>query len=119
METQYRLRQHDTLQILEVNHLLTEFHNRKILQTARRLIDAGFTTFVVDLKEMRYTNSVGLNFLIALHRDCRAAGGQLLIVNVAPKIKQLLEITKLKPILQIQDSLESALDFLAKQAHQD
>jgi anti-anti-sigma factor len=119
MEPQYRLRQHGVLQILEVDHLLVEYHNRKILQTARRLIDAGFTTFVVDLKEMRYTNSVGLNFLIALHRDCEAANGQLLIVNVAPKIKQLLEITRLKPILQIQDSLESALDFLAKQAHQD
>lgn len=72
-------------------------------------IDGGFPNFVVDLTRIQFMNSVGLNFLIALKKQSKAAGSQLALANVSAKIIQLLEITKLRPMFYVTNSVEEAL----------
>ena len=117
MDQAFLLRQSGDIKILTVNNLLVEYQNREILLLAQNHIDQGFTKFVVDLDDMPYTNSVGLNFLISLQARCQDKGGAITLVNVSKKILQLLEVTKLQPLFQITDSVEAALRLMNAEQH--
>ena len=106
MNPAYDLKSSKDIQILSVKSLLNEYTNRDILQAAQKQIDFGFCKFVVDLANMPYTNSVGLNFLISLQARCKEQGGDMVVANVSTKIMQLLEVTKLHDILNLSDTVE-------------
>lgn len=112
MSQAYQLTPKEGTMLLTIRNLLSEYTNREILHHAQTSIDEGFTNFVVDLRGMPYTNSVGLNFLILLQARCQESGGQLVVANVSDKILQLLDITKLQPLFQLTDSVEAALRLM-------
>ena len=108
----YQIRKENNAIILLVRDLISEYANRQILEVAQTQIDAGQHNFVVDLSEIPYMNSVGLNFLILLHNRLKESEGKLAIANASPKIIQLLDVTKLLPIFQITKSVDEGLKAL-------
>ena len=59
----------------------------------------GAKRVVLDLTELTHMDSMGLGTLIRLYVSCRSAGCDLELVNLAPRIRQLLGVTRLMPIL--------------------
>ena len=68
----------------------------------------GVKNVIIDLAEMMYMNSTGLNILVNILTQCRNAGGDVVITNIPEKINKLLIITKLNNVFNIADSLEEA-----------
>jgi len=102
------------VQILKVKDLLSEYANNEILKAAQQRIDQGHSRFVVDLSQIRYMNSVGLNFLITLRARSQEEGGEIAVANPSEKVLDLLEMTKLKPIFLISPSVEEATQAITK-----
>ncbi len=69
---------------------------------------------VIDLSEMQYMNSSGLNVLITLLTKARKTGGEAIIANEPDIIKKLLVITKLNQVFTVAESTEKALEELRK-----
>lgn len=105
--------QTENIQILRVRDLLSEIDNREIMRAVASKIDKGFPNFIVDLSEIAYMNSVGINFLIKMRRKAKEAGGKLAVVHASGKIKQLLEVTKLRPMFFLTDSMQDAMEFIS------
>lgn len=116
MNIQYDLTQTNDTAVLTVYDLLAEFGNREILQAAQGRIDQGFTNFVVDLSKVPYINSVGLNFLITLQSRCTDEGGRLVVANASTKVVQLLEMTKLRAMFHLTDSVADAVQVMGSKA---
>jgi len=57
-------------------------------------------------------NSTGLSILINLFTQTRNRGGELVITNIPEKINNLLVITKLNSIFNIEDTVEDAKKIL-------
>lgn len=112
MAATYTLHPSEVVNVLQVYDLLSEYSNREILQAAQARIDEGFTNFVVDLSGIPYMNSVGLNFLITLQSRCTDRSGRLVVAGASAKIIQLLEITKLRPLFHLTDSVEAAVQAI-------
>ncbi|MCB0615344.1 MAG: STAS domain-containing protein [Phaeodactylibacter sp.] len=112
MNPNYNITKQESVQVLEVKNLLNEFANKEILQAVQSKIDEGFSNFVVDLKQIPFMNSVGLNFLIMLKARSNDKGGQVAVVNASVKVMELLEMTKLRPIFQVNNSIEEAVASL-------
>lgn len=68
--------------------------------------------FVVNMENVRYLNSSGLNALIAVLTKARKSGGEVVICNVSPKVKELLIITRLNTVFTVTDSENEALQKL-------
>ncbi|MCB9040276.1 MAG: STAS domain-containing protein [Lewinellaceae bacterium] len=115
MNPNYNITKQDNVQVLEVRNLLNEFANKEILQAVQLKMDEGFSDFVVDLKQVAFMNSVGLNFLIMLKARSNDKGGQVAVANVSTKVMELLEMTKLRPIFQVSNSVEEAVAALINQ----
>jgi anti-sigma B factor antagonist len=55
----------------------------------------AWPTIVADLRGITSIDSEGLNLLVRLHRDSKANGWSFAIIDGAPAVRRLLEVTKL------------------------
>ena len=72
----------------------------------------GVKKIIIDLTEMEYMNSTGLSILINIFTQTRNKGGEVVITNIPEKINQLLVITKLNSIFNIEETVEDAKKIL-------
>lgn len=65
---------------------------------------------ILNLKNIKILNSLGINTLIKIFTKSRNSGGDMYIVNISEKINQLLLLTKLNTVLNIATSIQDAMD---------
>lgn len=68
---------------------------------------------IVDLKEIDYINSNGLNSLISILTKTRTRGGEVVLININDKIQKLMLITKLNTVFTSANSKEEAISKLS------
>ncbi len=95
--------------VIESDNLLSGYDNNILLREVESKIEAGLHRFIINLSGIKYMNSLGLSFMIAVLTKSRSAGGETVICNVNAKIDELLAIMKLKSIFSVCDDLESAI----------
>ena len=97
--------------IIESDNLLSGYENNKLLREVESKIEAGTNRFIINLSGIKYMNSLGLSFMIAVLTKSRSAGGETVICNVNSKIDELLAIMKLKSIFNVCDNLDAAIQI--------
>jgi anti-anti-sigma factor len=74
-----------------------------------------YNTSVVDLEKVPWTDGVGLGALVCMHVTAHNRGGIVVFVNPSPRIKNLLQVTKLDgaftTIEPLEDGVEAVLQF--------
>jgi anti-sigma B factor antagonist len=64
---------------------------------------------ILDLEDLNYLNSSGLNCFITILTKSRVRGGETIITNIPETINKLLIISKLNTVFEIRDTLEEAI----------
>ena len=83
-----------------------------LLEQADVLAKENCSKWAIDLKELIYMNSSGLNTLIQLLTKARVAGGEAVLFNMNKKINELILITKLHTLFKVADNQDEALTTL-------
>ena len=78
------------------------------------LISKGENKVVLNFENLKYINSSGLNILINILTKVRKASGDVAICCVNKKIDELLVITKLDDIFNVDENEEQAIEKLNK-----
>jgi len=73
------------------------------------LVDAKKTRVVIDLTGVQFMNSSGLGLLIGGAQALKTAGGGLKLACASPKIRELLAITRLAPVLENHTTVAEAV----------
>lgn len=81
----------------------------RLMSALDKEVDAGHTGVVLDMGELQYMNSTGLNILISVLTTTRNKGGDTLIANVSTSVRQLFLVTKLDSVFIITPSVEEAI----------
>jgi anti-anti-sigma factor len=71
-----------------------------------QLIDGGTLRIVLDLREMTYITSVGINYLVNLRLLRKKAGGDLVLVKPQPQVLNVLQMIGLVGVLRIVDTVD-------------
>ena len=82
---------------------------QEFLDNINANIDGGTNKVIIELTELRYMNSTGLNVLINTLTKARKAGGDLVICGVTKKVQELLVITKLSSVFTVTETVEEAV----------
>ncbi|MDQ3108486.1 MAG: STAS domain-containing protein [Bacteroidota bacterium] len=90
--------------------LIDRNEGQRIMDEVNLLSEEGQHNFVLELSELKYVNSTGLNVLINILTKARKNGGDLIICCVAKKVQELLVITKLNSVFNVMDSTEEAIE---------
>ena len=78
-------------------------------QLFRLVDDLGRTKLLLNFGNVEYLSSAALGKLITLNRKVNAAGGKLILCNIAPNIYEVFEITKLNKVFSIQKDEQGGL----------
>ena len=92
--------------------ILDNEQTSRLLKEVDNTISDKINKIVLDIENIEYINSNGLNCFIQLLTKARNMGGDAVIVNVPEKIKNLLLISKLNTVFTIKDSIEQANETL-------
>jgi len=76
------------------------------------ILEGGTTSIVVRLRDVPWANSQGIGMLIGAYTSAKKAGGQLVLAEVGPRIRDVLAVTKLYLIFETFDTVGQAVDRL-------
>ena len=76
------------------------------------LMDNEEKKLIIDLEKVEWMNSSGLGILIGAITTLRNNDGELCLIHVSERVKNLFRITKLSEAFNVFDDLDSALQAL-------
>jgi anti-sigma B factor antagonist len=79
------------------------------------LLEKGYHHLVVDLQRTDYLDSTALGMLVGTLKRARERGGDLRLVSPPPRIRRLLEITRLVQVFPIDATEAEATAQLAQE----
>src|SRR5690606_23318503 len=85
-------------------------------ETVRVQVNDGARHFVLNLGEVSYIDSSGLGELVSLYTTVRNKQGDVKLLNLTAKAKDLLQMTKLLTVFDTYEDESKALAALQKQA---
>jgi len=81
----------------------------QLRELTRRLTTDGGRYFVLNMSGISYIDSAGLGLLLSIYATIRNQGGDLKLLNVGPRVRELLKITQLSHVFEIYDDENQAI----------
>jgi anti-sigma B factor antagonist len=78
-------------------------------KTIRGLLDEGRTHIVVNLADVDYIDSSGIGELVSGFTAVRGRSGELKLLHLTKKVKDLLQLTRLYTVFEVYSDEETAL----------
>jgi anti-sigma B factor antagonist len=97
--------------VLDISGRITLGEGNVILrEIVRDLAEKGRKAIVLNLGEVQYIDSSGVGELVKAHTTIRNQGGQLKLTNLNKRVHDLLEMTRLSAVFDIQKDETSAIE---------
>ena len=108
LESQIR----DGVGILRLQGRFVTGSDAELLTAQNALQEAGIANAVVDLGAVPYIDSTGLAFIVELHKSLANCGGQLFLAGANPRIREVLQITRIGELIPMFGNVEDAENAL-------
>lgn len=112
----------DNIQIKEYNeYWLIEPKSRldltfsdSFFQQTIDLISANLKNLIINMEEVPYISSSGIKSILKLKQFLEMRGYKLVLMNILPEVKKIIQISELYNLLPIFNDLESCLNYFKK-----
>ena len=108
MNLSIEIRQAENAVVLELAGRLSVLE-QSLRQLAWSLMERGERFFIISLANVSYLDNSGLGQLCWIHTVVRNRGGEMALLMPTPRIKKLLNITKLDTVFQCFESETDAI----------
>ena len=103
-------RESDPVTILDIHGKITIGEgSAEVRNIVRELLQAGKKDILLNLGGVSYVDSSGIGELVSSFTTVSNQGGQLKLLNLTKKLKELLAITKLLTVFDSYEDEEAAL----------
>lgn len=100
----------DGVVIVDLSGRITLGEGSVVLRdTVKDITSKGEKKILLNLGDVTYIDSSGIGELVSAFTSVRNAGGELKLLNLTKKVHDLLQITKLYTVFDIQDDESSAI----------
>jgi anti-anti-sigma factor len=79
-----------------------------LVSAQNSLEENGIAKAVIDLRAVPYIDSTGLAFVVELHKSLASRGGQLFLADANPRVREVLEMTRIAEIIPLFEDVEDA-----------
>ena len=84
----------------------------RLRETISALLEDGERKLLLNLAEVDHIDSAGLGEIIRAYTSVTKQGGQVHLLKLTNKVRDLLQITKLCTVLEVHDDEADAIDSL-------
>jgi len=110
MSVKEKIRQVNDVLVIELSGRITVGDGSVMLRDRiRKELAGGRKRILINLGDVSYIDSSGLGELISAFTSAKKGGGELKLLNLTKKIRDLMEIVKLYTVFDIYDDEASAL----------
>ncbi len=81
----------------------------KLRGAVQEALSAGSKKILLNLAEVNYIDSAGLGELVSAYTTVKNAGGDLKLLGLTKKVKDLLVITKLLTVFDVKETEKEAI----------
>ncbi|MCG6962974.1 MAG: STAS domain-containing protein [Acidobacteria bacterium] len=85
----------------------------KLRELIRDALESGRTKILLDLAKVSAMDSSGIGEMVAAYTTVRKRDGQLKLLNLSPKINDILQVTQLITVFDVFDDSEEAMASFA------
>jgi len=82
----------------------------ELRNTIKELLDNGVKKILLNFEDVPYLDSTGLGEVVRSYTSVKKADGQIKIVNLTNKVKDLLSVTKLITVFETFEDEDKALE---------
>jgi len=97
-----------SIEITAVTGRLDAATATQVRSDLKAVVQASRGRVILNLADLRFIDSSGLSVLVGTMKDARAEGGRIVLWNVPPMVRSLLELTRLTRVFEIYDTEENA-----------
>ena len=87
----------------------TEFEKK-----LKPILESSPKSIVIDMSEVRYVSSLGLNAILKTKKAMEQAGATLILTKLQPQVKKVFDIVAALPNMNVFESIEEADAYLSK-----
>ena len=80
----------------------------------RDLTSKGHRKILLNLKDVKYIDSSGMGDVMRSFTGLQRLGGELRLLSPAPRVLEVLQVTRLHKVLKIEDDEVSAIQAFSK-----
>ena len=74
---------------------------------------------VLDMSEANYMDSAAVGWLLSLHRSFEESGGRMILCNIQPEIRRVIELMRIDRVVPIVDERAEAIAKLKQSGDAD
>lgn len=108
MDFDISLMRDDRCTVVRVQGDIDVVSRTRFEETLFEVVDTG-EPMVVDMREVTFCDSTGLNALVAANRRAREHGGHIALVALPPRVQRVFRITGIDKFIPIHDTLREAI----------
>ena len=114
MSVKLNTRQVGDVTVVDVAGRITLGEGSSALRDAlRELVSGGLKKILLNMGELSYIDSSGIGELVSGFTSVANQGGQLKLLNLTKRVKDLLQITKLYTVFEVYDEEAAAIRSFA------
>ena len=114
MSVKLNTRQVGDVSVIDVSGRITLGEGSSTLRDALRgLVAQGQKKILLNLGEVTYIDSSGIGELVSAFTSVTNGGGELKLLNLTKRVKDLLQITKLYTVFDVHETETSAIRSFA------
>ncbi len=103
----------DDVQLVAISGELDFGEAPELARVLEQLRDDGARWFVLDLAELTFIDSSGINSLVVAARATAASGGSLIVTGARQHVQCVFDIVKLSEFVPVEAGLDEALQRVA------
>ena len=110
MNLKTNTRQVDGIAVVDISGRVTLGEETKLLrETIQGLLGEGHKEILLNLGEVWFIDSAGIGELVSAFTSMRNRGGELKLLNLTRRVRDVLQITKLYTVFDIRDDEAAAI----------
>jgi anti-anti-sigma factor len=102
-------RKRDDVTILDIQGKITIGGDLALREAIHKAVNDGAKKIVVNLREVTTIDSSGVGELVSSYTTVTKAGARLKLVNLPPKVQDVLTITQLITVFDVYDTEDEAV----------
>lgn len=105
---------HDDFAVLTLKGEFDTFYCPALMQEVEDQIDDGVNHIVLTMRLVKFINSTALGAVIKAHKRCRAEGGDLVIAEPSPFVRDVISKVGIDKLIDMHDNEAEARKALIK-----
>jgi len=110
MSLRMNKRQVDSVTVIDMSgKIILGEETAQLRETVKKILSKGNDRILLNLSDVSYIDSSGLGQLVSCFAKTVGKGGQMKLLNLTNKVKEVLQITKLSTVFDIFEDENKAI----------